>query len=388
MNQKTTPLFMGLLFMVAISAAIFIVLEYNRALNEVIYAVPGISSSKNNSTSSGLQKKIKPHVPLPETVKGLYLTAYTAGGDRLEEFIRLAEQTELNALVIDVKNQQGSLAFKPRTEALIPYQHKEITPLENLDAVLDQLYDHGVYRIARVPVFLDPFYAKKHPEYAVKTKWGDLWKDYRGQYWLHPAKKQVWDYHVLLAKEMVERGFDEIQFDYIRFPSDGPISQIDYDLKEGQEKHEVIKRVFQYFNDRLRTEGIDTSADLFGLTFWMTDFDLNIGQLLEDAIPYFDAISPMVYPSHYPDGYLGYANPARFPYEIIYKNMMKGKTVYKKLGLPFTARPWIQAFDMGAVYDASMIRKQMRAIYDAGGAGWILWNARNRYVEEALLQED
>ncbi|TSC56258.1 MAG: hypothetical protein G01um101418_153 [Parcubacteria group bacterium Gr01-1014_18] len=319
-------------------------------------------------------------------IKGLYLTAQTAGSKRLADFIELANKTEINAFVIDGKNPNGSLPFIPEDESLKDYSEKNKMPLKNLNEILKDLKKNNIYSIARIIIFLDPFYASKHPDLIFYNKNKQPWKDFNGNKWLNPVNQQMWDYNVRVAKELHERGFDEIQFDYIRFPSDGVIRDLTWTHKGTKE--ETMRDFFKYLHAELREkENIKISADLFGLTFNMTEFDLNIGQRLEYAAPYFDAISPMVYPSHYPTGYMGFKNPANYPYEVIYQAMEKGKPIYKKLGLPFTARPWIQAFDMGALYNRERTRLQMQAIEDAEGAGWILWNARNEYKSEILDEE-
>ena len=330
------------------------------------------------------------HIETPEIVKGIYVTAYTAGaqsGARLYEIIR---QTEINAIVIDVKMSTGSLAFTPNNVDLQPYYRKGYTPLNNIDELLDTLYEKNIYRIARLPIFQDPFYVEQHPEFAVKNnQTGKPWEDYKGVKWLDPASKDVWEYNVDIALELYNRGFDEVQMDYIRFPSDGNLNTIQYNIYNPEEKTKVetLTTFFQFLDEELRTKGLKTSVDLFGLTLWQHNFDLNIGQTLRSAVPYFDYVSPMVYPSHYPDGYLGYSNPAEHPYEVVFSNLEKGKELYEELGLEnYTVRPWIQDFDIGAVYDKEMILKQTKACLDSKASGWLLWNARNVYTEEAWMK--
>jgi hypothetical protein len=206
---------------------------------------------------------------------------------------------------------------------------------------------------------------------------------------------------VAVAREAFYAGFDEIQFDYIRFPSDGNMSAISYPVYDGeQEKSEVISDFFRYLDKELRVRtGAKISADLFGLTMWNHENDLNIGQKLSPALQHFDYVSPMVYPSHYPDGFNGYGNPALYPYEVIYENLVKGQKVYETLvgdgeepGVRTleelaTVRPWLQDFDLGAVYTSQMVKAQMKATVDGGGSGWLLWNARNVYTVSALDSE-
>ncbi|KPJ85304.1 hypothetical protein AMJ57_03640, partial [Parcubacteria bacterium SG8_24] len=329
-------------------------------------------------------------------------SASTAGyGSRYSELVRLVEETELNTLVVDVKNHRGELAFRPKAPALQPYS-EERPQLGDLEEFTRPLREKGIYLIARIFVFQDPAYAERHPEWALQRQWGGVWTDYRGVKWLDPASQEVWKYNVAVAREAFRGGFDEIQFDYIRFPSDGNMSSISYPVYDGQvAKRQVIKDFFRFLDNQLRVRyGIPISADLFGLTMWNHESDLNIGQMLADALPHFDFISPMVYPSHYPAGFNGLENPAAFPYAVIKDNLERGALVYEALRaaeeardgegesyLPQrlgTIRPWLQDFDLGAVYTASMVRDQMRASLEGGASGWLLWNARNVYTEGAL----
>jgi hypothetical protein len=340
----------------------------------------------------------------PEYVKGIYVSAATAGyKSRFDELVSLVDQTELNSMVVDVKDQHGRLAFIPESESLSPYV-SPIPELGQLKTFTAPLKDKNIYLIARIFVFQDQAFAEAHPELAVSKPDGELWRDYRGIPWLDPAAKQVWRYNVLVAREAFAGGFDEVQFDYIRFPSDGNLKTMTFPFWDQQKTRvEVLTGFFVYLDRELRVKNdIPISADLFGMTMWQHDFDLNIGQKLINALPYFDFISPMVYPSHYPPGFNDYINPATQPYEVIYQNMIRGRQVKAKLENSATAvaadgatfpraanfRPWIQDFDLGAVYTPEMVRAQMIATDNGGGSGWLLWNARNVYTVEALLPAD
>ncbi|TSC66851.1 MAG: hypothetical protein G01um101472_622 [Parcubacteria group bacterium Gr01-1014_72] len=211
-----------------------------------------------------------------------------------------------------------------------------------------------------------------------------VWKDYKGVQWLDAGNHEVWEYIVRLAKESYTRGFDELNFDYIRFPSDGNMNDIFYPMSEGRVKAEVIREFFSYLRESLAGTSAILSADLFGMTTTNKD-DLNIGQILEYALPYFDYISPMVYPSHYPATFLGFANPAANPYEVVKYSMDEA---YRRASTtPLKLRPWLQDFDIGADYDAEKVRAQMKAVYDAGLTSWMLWAPSNRYTKDALLPE-
>ncbi|MFA6603211.1 MAG: putative glycoside hydrolase [Patescibacteria group bacterium] len=336
--------------------------------------------------------------PIPAVVKGVYVSADTVGEKRrFNEIIKLVGETEINALVIDLKNYRSELAFTAERPELRPFVAPQ-TPLGRLPELTERLHEEGIYLIGRVPVFQDQTFSTRHPEYAVKKAGGGVWRDHRGLAWLDPASKAVWKYAVAIAEEAAAAGFDEIQFDYIRFPSDGDLSTIVYDVYDGRTpKAEVMRGFFRYLDHELRLKhNIRISVDLFGLVMWQHQTDMNIGQRLDAALPSFDYISPMVYPSHYPAGFNGYANPALYPYEVVYKNLVRGQEVPKKIladaaadagaEVPklATIRPWIQDFNMGAVYDAAKVRAQIKASMDGGASGWLLWNAANVYTAGAL----
>ena len=330
--------------------------------------VVGFASSPRQYFGSGVLAKEQRYPPY---IKGVYLTSWTAGNaQKMAHFLELIRKTELNAVVIDIKEVDGVVVF----DTIIP----------NLKEIIEKLHQENIYVIARIVVFKDKLLPKIKPELALKNKWGGLWRDWAGKTWLDPASKEVWDYHIEIAKEAVKIGFDEINFDYIRFPSDGNISTIVYPVwDEKLSKPEVIREFFKYINEQLKPTNVFLSADLFGLTLWNEEsFDMNIGQILEYALPYFDFICPMVYPSHYPEGFEGYKNPAAHPYEIIKLNLEKGKI--RMFDTKAKLRPWLQDFDLGAIYNKKMIELQKQAVYDTDSYGWLLWNPASRYTEEAL----
>lgn len=332
-------------------------------------------------------------LPMPAVVKGLYVTSDAAGHrTMLPRLVSLVDRTELNALVIDVKNSRGELAFVSDAKELAPFIEKR-PALGRLSEFTAPLKEKKIYLIARVFVFQDSAYAAKMPQFAVERSGGGLWRDHKGIPWLDPAAKEVWKYNAAVAREAYEGGFDEVQFDYIRFPSDGTLSTIIYPVYDGKKtRSQVMEEFFGYLDAELRRKrGIPISVDLFGLTMWNHEGDLNIGQRLDIAAPHFDAISPMVYPSHYPAGFNGYGNPAAFPYEVIRDNMAKAKPLLARLAeesedvRPIaTIRPWLQDFDLGSQYDAAQVRAQIRAAMEGGASGWLIWNARNVYTEGAF----
>ena len=334
------------------------------------------------------QESTDPILTRPKLIenKGIYLTAYTAGDKkRRGELIDLIDQTELNSVVIDLKDYSGRIFFDTNI-ALADQIKSEDVRIPDLADWLKELKKKGIYTIARIVVFQDPYLAQKMPQIALRAKNGEIWRDYKGLSWVDPTQKFIWDYNLDLAKEAVKIGFDEINFDYIRFPSDGDIKQIVYaNLDNSEDKSRAMREFYRYTALTLSFYPVITSADLFGMTLWRSD-GLNIGQRYEDAAPYFDYISPMVYPSHYPAGFEGFNNPAQYPYEIIYRSLMrvKDKIPHNQAKI----RPWLQDFDLGADYTPEMIKLEKKATNDANGFGWLLWNASNRYTIAGLEQSN
>ena len=348
------------------------------------------------------------HTRTPKEVRGLYMTSFTAASPSGRKGIfEYAKRNGLNAVVIDIKDFGGALAFAPNDPHLKGLAPAQPT-IPNLDAVLDEAHTYGLYRIARLFVFQDPQYANAHPDQAVlNSKTGKVWADFKGISWVDPSSTANWKYNAEVAKEVYARGFDEIQLDYIRFPSDGALTQMSYAKYDGKTpKQKVIGDFYRYMHDQLVVkEGIPLSLDLFGYVTWYRDFDLGIGQLLANGLPNATAISAMVYPSHYGKGAAGFANPAEHPYDIVNVSLAKANTFYADIktacdagkpeylvsgsgtakiavpcGQPLAGqRPWLQAFDIGAVYTKDLINAQIKAAQDQGATGWLLWNARNVY---------
>lgn len=331
------------------------------------------------------------HVPLPDEVRGIYWTASTAGGKRADELLAYMKETGLNAAVIDLKMDDGELAFAPLDGSLAPFA-MERPAIADLEALLARLKDAGIYRIARIAVMRDGAYAATRPGSALRTPRGLPWRDNTGMAWLDPADPGVAAYALALGREAYARGFDEAQYDYVRFPSDGAISSARYPLYDGKRpKEEVMREWFDGLGAALEAEGIPVSFDLFGMTFESAD-DFNIGQRLVDAYPHADFLSPMTYPSHYASGFQGYENPALYPYEVVSHSLESGKAMLEALGIPREEsarkfRPWIQDFDIGATYTAARVEAQVKAARDAGASGWMLWNARNVYEPARYLPE-
>jgi len=329
------------------------------------------------------KKKTVQHIETPEEVRGIYWTATSAGGAQGQVLLNYMKKMGLNTAVIDLKLDNGALAYKPKDPSLTQYASKTAY-ISDFPALLKQLGDAHMYRIARIAVMRDTQFTKVHPNHAMLRAGGGVWRDKTGAGWIDPASPLVAEYAEALAREAYAMGFDEIQFDYVRFASDGALSSIRYSQYDGAKpKYEVMRHFFDALS-ALRKDNIPISFDVFGMTFWSTS-DFNIGQRLEDVYPNADFISPMVYPSHYPPNFNGFANPALAPYEIVKRSLDKGAELLQTdhfieptMSRP-KFRPWLQDFDIGAIYTAARIEAEIKAARDAGASGWILWNARNVY---------
>ncbi len=352
------------------------------------------------------------HQATPSPVKAIYMTACVAASPaRRAQLVKLIGETELNSVVIDIKDYSGYLSFVPENPILKHLASSNCTA-KDMKEFLAHLHKNNIYVIGRITVFQDPVLTKKRPDLAVKKKSdGTMWKDYKGLSFTDPGSKEVWDYIIAIAQESYAIGFDELNFDYIRFPSDGPMSDIAFSWSEGREKSEVLEDFFIYLAMQLKPTGATISADLFGMTTTNYD-DLNIGQVLEKAAPHFDYISPMVYPSHYPPRFNGWANPNEHVYDVVKFSMdsavkrflatttkaaLTGEEplstttkpfLYRKETFPIQKlRPWLQDFDYGGNYDIPEVKAQMQAVYDAGLTSWMLWAPSNVYTRGALLSE-
>ncbi len=336
-----------------------------------------------------------PHIKTPDFVKGIYITAHTAGIYRFNELLELVKNTELNTMVVDVQDSKGNLAFSPKTPGLSKLAQNSIL-IPNLENIIKKAHDSNIYLIARVVVFQNQTMVKTYPEWAVKNRNGGLWKDYKGISWLDPACDKSWNINIKLAKELYERGFDEINFDYIRFPTDGNMGAAVYPCFQDKNKTEIMELFFKRLNTDLK--GIPISADLFGQTCCNYD-DINIGQKIAFTYGNVNAICQMMYPSHYFTNFAGFKNPADHPYEVVKYSLDRtfekineremATSSAPKTGIERSTkiRPWIQAFSLGAIYTPEMIRKQMQAIYDTPAAkGWLLWNASNIYSENIFIK--
>ncbi len=329
----------------------------------------------------------------PSSLRGIYMTSWTAGTPSLfNNLLNLIEETELNAVVLDVKDYSGYLSFRtsiPLAEEIKAHDELRIVDIQK---VIRDLHDRNIYVIGRLQVFQDPLLALARPDLAVRDSvTREPWRDHKNLSWLDPAGQEVRQYALEIAREADRYGFDEINFDYVRFPSDGNLERMVFPFWDNvTPRYEVVRSFFQFLREETLKEDIKISADIFGMASWRAmdlDYDAYIGQRMTDALPYFDAVMPMIYPSHFAPGTVGFENPADHPYEIVYESLKRTKQLMATTtNCVASIRPWIQDFDIGANYGPEEVRAQIRATYDNGIKGWVLWNASNKYTREALLE--
>jgi len=385
------------------------------------FVVPGsrnysVATPAASSTVEEVKKPTLPvveHVSIPTAVKGVYMSQCAAGSETFRaDYFKQFKNTELNTVVLDLKDYSGTVSFP--SDTALPGSGCTVSDFREF---VKELHANNVFVIGRMTVFQDPLYTKHHPDEAVKraSDTSLVWKDRKGLSFVDVGSKPFWDYIVTLSREAVMLGVDEINYDYIRYPSDGDMKDVYYSHSEGTPP-EQLEHFFVYLTDKMRTPSADgyvpkLSVDLFGMTATNED-DLNIGQQLERAMPYFDFIYPMVYPSHYPSGFHGYKNVNANAYGIVNFSMKVaaartlatstpiGSFAYTPIASASTSspqatspklyakpsydaqkiRPWLQSFDYPVDYTPAMVQEQIQATYDAGLTGWLFWDAANRYT--------
>lgn len=355
------------------------------------------SNPNSDLTQSNLnetKKEVKKEAVEKEVtkVKGIYVTGPIAGTTKqMNKLIDLVDTTELNTMVIDIKNDSGEITYKMDQE-LVKEIGAGVGYISDIGGLVKKLKEKNIYLIARIVAFKDPILAERKPEYAIKNKDGSLFRDNSGLCWVNPYKREVWDYLLDIAKHAVNLGFDEIQFDYIRFSTDKGIKNVDYGTEaKGKSKTEIITEFTKYSYEVLKPLGVFVSADVFGAIIQSEIDANNVGQNYVDMSQHLDYISPMIYPSHYSDGSYGIQYPDLEPYQLILASLNDSKEVLSVMnGQKATVRPWLQDFTASWLknykkYDAKAIRDQINAVYDAGYEEWILWNGSNRYTESGLL---
>ena len=396
--------------------------------------VKGTEAETGNGETEAQEETVTEPFAEKVRVKGIYVTGAMAGTSNMDNLIALVDRTELNTMVIDVKNDEGRVVYD-MDSALVREIGAVKEYVSDMPGLIRKCKEHGIYLIARIVAFKDPFLAENRQDLALTDKNGNIFRDKSGLAWVNPYKREVWDYLLEIARQAASVGFDEIQFDYIRFSTDAGMSKVDFgeDALE-QDKEDVITEFTIYAAQELHDMGVPLSADVYGI---IIDSKLDasiVGQNYYEMAKHLDYISPMVYPSHYGPGNLGLAVPDAQPYETIFRSMKTSRKVLAGMGreaedmqvsgndvsgnsisensasgnsmdaadpkdlvpnqeIRADVRPWLQDFTATWVkghirYGPEEIRAQIQAVYDAGYEEWILWNASNRYTEGGLLPEE
>lgn len=330
--------------------------------------------------------------PEPVKVKGIYVSGPVAGIGKMDELIELVDRTELTAMVIDVKNDEGRVTYKMQSEQVQELE-ASIGYIPDIKGLVDKCKEKNIYLIARIVAFRDPYLAEKKPEWAVHDGEGEVFRDKNGMAWVNPYKREVWDYLVEVASQAATDGFDEVQFDYIRFSTDIGEDEADYGSEAKKaDKIEIITEFTKYLKEKLTPCGVYIAADVFGTVIDNETDQKIVGQDYVKMAETLDYICPMVYPSHYYNGAYGIAVPDADPYAAIHA--AAASSVRQLQMVPGQERAgvrlWLQSFTAGWVpghisYGPEQIRQQIKGAYDAGYEEWILWNAAVNYQPDSLL---
>src|SRR5213592_1659450 len=328
-------------------------------------------------------------LPPTATIKGLYVNAWAFGSQKLWQLVRLADETEINAFVVDVKDDTGCMLYPSAVPTAQEIGANACVRTKDARARLDTLVAHGIYPIARFVVAKDPLLAEHKPGWSVQHRDGGLWRDRIGMAWVDAYNDSVWIYAAQLAREAVKLGFQEVQFDYVRFP-DEPRERLETAVfparRPGQSQRDAVRAHITLLRDRLRPLGAPVTFDIFGLTASATG-DLGIGQVWEDFIAVADVVLPMVYPSHYYRGAYGFARPNAEPYRVVRNALREALDRSRPRGSSAEIRPYLQAFTLGRRlprYTPFEIREQIRAAEELGITSWVLWNPRSVYQRDSL----
>lgn len=330
----------------------------------------------------------------PFHVQGIYVTAYVAGTpDWFDALLDFVDETELNAMVIEAKDAWGAVTYDSQVP-MVQELRQQLAGNSlwdvryNVSEIVRKCHERGIYIIGYIVTFEDSQLPAVHPEWAIQSTNGGLWRDRKGLNWADPYRREVWEYNVAIAKELAALGFDEVQFDYLRFPTDGNLSTLVYSEDTSgltqeekiQKQYDTIAGFTEYAYDQLAPTGVYISVDVFGYAAWRKMWEQ--GQDISLMGHHLDYICPMAYPSHYSNGELGCANPASCPYEIVLETTRRGYAQFTS-GQRAKLRAWVQDFTLAGdpPYGPREISAQIRGNNDGGGVGFCLWNAGNSYTD-------
>ncbi|HEY8165066.1 MAG TPA: putative glycoside hydrolase, partial [Gemmatimonadaceae bacterium] len=326
-------------------------------------------------------------------IRGLYVNRFAAQSTKkMKKLIGIADSTEINALIIDVKDEFGLNWHS--SDPLLQQNEGRMTKVPNLKALVDTINAHGILPVARIVVFKDSVAARVNPAHVIRKADGSPWRDHKGLTWVNPYANAIWEYNFRVAEEAVRMGFGEVQFDYIRFPE--PYKSLPVQVfpeSNGRTKPQALAEFLAAAKKRIDKLGVRTTADIFGLVTTVNG-PLEVGQAWEPLTKSVDVLLPMVYPSHYPHGAFGIARPNTEPYKVIHAAISRARVRNKAVGSKAAdVRPWLQAFSLGPPkYGAHEIEEQKRAVYDSGYESWVLWHPGSTYdvflpaLEKTLVQ--
>jgi hypothetical protein len=374
---------------IALVSLSLICLSGRRASAQSASSTPASSSTPAAISDSANSRGVL-HVPVPDTLRGLYVNRWAALGSKFTSLINLAKRTEVNALVIDVKDDRGFVLYRSSVplarEIGADTADGHVLSRSKLRARLDTMIAHDIYPIARIVVAKDPILARKKLELAIKRKSDRKpWLDKNGNPWLDPHQRAVWQYAADLAHEAYDLGFSEVQFDYVRFPDEKRlVDETVYPLADGRTRDQVIREQLGFLREQLKPLGMRVTADVFGFTATDTT-EMGIGQRWEMFVDQVDVVLPMVYPSHFTHHSYGIRYPNAHPYETLdhaFKDMASRSAPVQNAAKII---PWYQDFTLGPPhYGVTQIRAQKKAGYDNGLQSWILWNPKSNYTVAAL----
>jgi hypothetical protein len=356
------------------------------AVGLIMARAPGYRAAQ--SPASGLQAtgcvlrltRFTPHA--------VYLSVYGIGSSSLRNAaLQLAQEGEINALVIDLKGDSGIVPFASTNPLVQADGARSITTIPNLHTLVETLHQHNIYAIARIVVFKDSPLAQYRPAFAIRRTDGRPFTDQEGLMWTDPFLREVWDYNIAIAVEAAQAGFDEIQFDYVRFPDFAGRLRLSRPADSAQVRVEAIKGFLTEARRRLQPYNVYLAVDIFGYVCW-NQGDTGIGQELQSLIGIVDYLSPMLYPSCFQYGIPGYQFSVAYPYEIVHSSLLSAQ---QRLQVsPTRFRPWLQAFRDYAfdrrVFSREEVAAQIRAATDFGSDGWMLWNPHNNYADISDVQ--
>ncbi|CCQ96566.1 conserved exported hypothetical protein [[Clostridium] ultunense Esp] len=335
---------------------------------------------------------------IPYKVKGVYMTGWSAGGEKFQKIVDLLDRSELNAVVIDVKEDKGDITYRSNIPLVHEIKSDHTRYIQDIDHVLEVLHEKNIYTIARIVSFKDPYMAGAKQEWSLQKKTGGVWKDRKGIMWVDPYRKEQWDYNLSVAIEAAKKGFDEIQLDYVRFPENGKKvdAEVSYYNPQGRTKEVLIRDFIRYVRENLKPYPVFLSADVFGLVPSVSD-DMGIGQRWELITPEVDYISPMAYPSHYAKYTFGIAVPDAHPYEVIRGTILdaqkKDAALHAQGIKTATIRPWYQDFTASYLpkgewirYTGIQVLDQVRAGKELGIDSFLLWDPRNNFSIDAWIK--